>query len=154
MRKHVISVSPDETVRKAVKSMADNNIGCIVACKGERLSGILTERDVVKKIVASGTDPNFTKVSDVMTKKLIALDPKKTVQEAAGILEKRKIKRLPVIEGGKLVGIITMTDLISSMRDIEKEESEKLRDTVKELHIAKIKLQSRIIELEESLSKK
>ena len=154
MRRHVITTSPGETVRKAVESMAENDIGCIVVCQGARLLGILTERDVVKRIVASGADPNFTKVSDVMTKKLIGLDSKKTVQEAVGILKKGRIKRLPVIEGGKLVGIITMTDLIDSMREIEKEESDNLRKTVKELHLTKIRLQSRIVELEERISGK
>ena len=154
MCKHVVTVKSDETVRKAVKSMAENNIGCVVICQGDKLLGILTERDVMKKIVASGTDPNFTKVNDVMTKKLIGLDSEKTIQEAVDILGKKGIRRLPVIDKGRLVGIITMTDLLDAMRGVESEESENLRKTVKELHLTKIKLQSRIIELEEQLSKR
>ncbi len=153
MHKNVITASPDDEVRKTVKTMADHNIGCIVICENGKPCGILTERDIMKRIVAPGTDPNFAKVREVMTKKLVDLDSGKSVQEAVDILDKNGIKRLPVIDSGKLVGVITMTDLLRALREIEDNESREISKRVKDLHLTKIKLQSRIISLEDKINK-
>ena len=153
MSREVVVIEPEESVRSASKVMSANDIGCIIVEKNAKPVGIFTERDLVKKIVAPGTDANFTKVRDVMSKKLLTLDSGTSVQEAAEILERKGIKRLPVMESGKLVGIVTMTDLIKELRKIERSESEQLRKTIKDLHITKLKLQSRIISLEEKLAK-
>jgi CBS domain-containing protein len=154
MKRDVFVTGPDDSVKAAIKLMSSKNIGCVVSVDKNKPVGILTERDILRKVVAPGIDSDNTKVRDIMTKKLISMESSKTVQEAVDLLEKRGIKRLPVIEFGKLIGIVTMTDLLKCLRKIENENSKKLRKTIKELHLTKIRLQSRIIRLEDKLSKR
>lgn len=152
MNRNIVAVGPDDSVRKAVKLMASRNIGCVVSVEKSKPLGILTERDIVR-IVQKGIDLDKTRVSDIMSRKIISLESGSSIQSAVDILEKNHIKKLPVIERGRLIGIVTMTDLLKSMRRIEVEEEKKLRKTVKDLHLTKINLQSRIIELESRLTK-
>ena len=152
MNSNVVVVEPNDSVSKAVKLMASKNIGCVVSVEKNKPVGILTERDIVR-IVYKGLDAEKTRVSDIMSKGVISLESGMSVQAAADMLEKNHIKKLPVIEHDKLIGIITMTDLLKSMRRIENEEEKRLKKTVKDLHLTKIKLQSRIIELESRLTK-
>jgi CBS domain-containing protein len=154
MSRDVVVIGPEDTVRDAVRAMSSNDIGCVVVERDGKPVGIFTERDLVKKIVAPGTDANFTKIKDAMSKRLVTLDSKTSIQDAAEILERKAIRRLPVLEGGRLVGIVTMTDLLRELRKIEKSDAERLKKTIKSLHLTKIKLQSRIITLEEKLSRK
>jgi predicted transcriptional regulator len=154
MKRDVFVTGPGDSVKNAINLMSSKNIGCVVSVDKNKPVGILTERDILRKVVAPGIDSDNTKVRDVMTKKLISMESSKTVQEAVDLLEKRGIKRLPVIEFGKLIGIVTMTDLLKCLRKIENENSKKLRKTIKELHLTKIKLQSRIIRLEDKLTKR
>lgn len=151
MRRDVVVVRPGDAVRRAVKLMASRNIGCVVSVEKRRPMGILTERDVVR-LVSKGVDMEKARVGDVMSRKVVSLDSKRSVQEAVDLLDKRKIKKLPIIEHGKLIGIVTMTDLLRSLRKAESEEARELRKAVKDLHLTKISLQSRIVELEEKVS--
>lgn len=153
MKRDVFVTGPDDSVKAAINLMSSKNIGCVVSVDKNKPVGILTERDILRRVVAPGIDSDNSKVRDIMTKKLISMESSKTVQEAVDLLEKRGIKRLPVIEFGKLIGIVTMTDLLKCLRKIENENSKKLRKTIKELHLTKIKLQSRIIRLEDRLTK-
>jgi signal-transduction protein with cAMP-binding, CBS, and nucleotidyltransferase domain len=154
MKRNVVAISPKDSVKKAARVMASKNIGCVVSKEKDKPMGILTERDILKKVTAKGLDPESVMVNDIMTKDIITLDPNRTVQEAVDLLEKRKIKRLPVAEGGKILGIVTLTDLIRCMRRIEDKESKELKKMIKDLHLTKIKLQSRIISLEEKIIRK
>jgi len=153
MKRDIAMVGPDDSLKNAVGIMASRNIGCVVVVDKNRPLGIITERDLVRKVLSKNIHSSEAKVKDVMTTGLISLDSGKTVQDAVDVLEKNNIKKLPVIEHGKLIGIVTMTDLLKSLRRTEDEKSEKLRKTIKDLHLTKIKLQSRIIELEDKLNK-
>ena len=93
--------------------MKTHKIGSVIALEGNKAVGILTERDIVRKVVAAGKDAEKTKVKEVMSSPLTVITPEVTVEEAARIMKKVKIRRLPVInEKGELVGIITEKDLI------------------------------------------
>ena len=153
MKRDIVVVAPDDSLKDAVDIMASRNIGCVVVVDKNRPLGIITERDLVRKVLSKNIYPSEAKVKDVMTTRLISLDSGKTIHDAVDVLEKNNIKKLPVIEYGKLIGIVTMTDLLKSLRRTEDEKSEKLRETIKDLHLTKIKLQSRIIELEDKLNK-
>ncbi len=153
MCKNVVVAEPRDSVKLAVKIMSSKDIGCIVSVDKNKPVGILTERDIMKRIVAPGLDAEKTLVRDVMTRKLIGMESTTSVQDAVDLLEKKKIKRLPVIEHGKLMGIITMTDLLRCMRRLEGEEAKELKKAIKDLHLTKIKLQTRIIELEEKMER-
>jgi len=112
MRKNVISIDSSMTVKDAAIMMADANVGCVVITRGNAPIGILTERDFVKRIVSEERDLS-TPLADVMSFPLIAINSDDTVWEAAEIMKKNKIHKAPVQEDGKLVGIITATDIVN-----------------------------------------
>jgi len=112
MRKNVISIDSSMTVKDAAIMMADANVGCVVITRGNAPIGILTERDFVKRIVSEERDLS-TPLADVMSFPLIVVNSDDTVWEAAEIMKKNKIHKAPVQEDGKLVGIITATDIVN-----------------------------------------
>ena len=111
MRKNVISIDSAMTVKDAATMMDDANVGCVVITRGNAPIGILTERDFVKRVVSQEMDL-ATPLADVMSFPLITVDCDDTVWEAAEIMKKNKIHKAPVQEDGKLVGIITATDIV------------------------------------------
>jgi CBS domain-containing protein len=111
MRKNVISVDSSMTVKDAAIMMTDTNVGCVVITRGNAPIGILTERDFVKRIVSEDRDFS-TPLADVMSFPLITVDSEDTVWEASEIMKKNKIHKVPVEDQGKLVGIITATDIV------------------------------------------
>ena len=111
MRKNVISIDSEMTVKDAATMMADANVGCVVIIRGNAPIGILTERDFVKRIISQEMDL-ATPLVDVMSFPLISVDCNDTVWEAAEIMKKNKIHKVPVEDQGKLVGIITATDIV------------------------------------------
>lgn len=110
----VITVKDDETVKRAVNIMNRHQIGCLVVEKNGSAVGILTERDLMKRVLAKCKDPKKTKVRDVMTYPIKYVNPETDVEQAARIMFKLKIKKLPVIEGTRLVGLVTVTDIARS----------------------------------------
>jgi len=111
MRKNVISIDSSMTVKDAAIMMDDTNVGCVVITRGNAPIGILTERDFVKRIVSEDRDLS-TPLADVMSFPLITVDSGDTVWEAAEIMKRNKIHKAPVEDQGKLVGIITTTDIV------------------------------------------
>jgi len=111
MSRDVAKISPQETVASAAMTMAEKNISCIVATDGENITGILTETDLLKKAVVQGKDTRRMKVSEIMSSPVQTAFSDLSVLEAGNIMEDKKIKRLPILDGRKLVGIVTQTDL-------------------------------------------
>jgi len=113
MTKKVLVTKPDVSVREAAKVMTKYRVGSLVVVEKNELTGIVTELDMIWKVVAGDLDPNTTLVKDIMTKEVKTISADKTLEEAAEIMVHSKIKKLPVIKNKKLVGILTATDLIS-----------------------------------------
>jgi CBS domain-containing protein len=111
MVEEVITVEADETVKKAIDLMNENEIGCLIVVKQGKAVGILTERDMLARVLARSRNPERTKVSEVMSAPLVMADPKMELEEAARLMFKMKVKKLPVVSNGELVGLITLTDL-------------------------------------------
>jgi len=111
MRKAVVSIDSAMTVKDAAIMMDDANVGCVVITRGNAPIGILTERDFVKRVISQEMDL-ATPLADVMSFPLITVDCDDTVWEAAEIMKKNKIHKAPVEEQGKLIGIITITDIV------------------------------------------
>ncbi len=111
MRKHVVSIDSSMTVKDAAIMMDDANVGCVVITRGNAPIGILTERDFVKKIVSQEKSLD-TPLAEVMSFPLITVDSDDTVWEAAEKMKANNIHKAPVQVNGKLVGIITATDLV------------------------------------------
>jgi len=111
MVKEVITVDENSTVKEAADIMNRFEIGCLIVTKEGKAVGILTERDLLKRVVSQAKSPRKTKVVAVMSKPLIVVEPDMDLEEAAKLMFKLKIKKLPVVESGRLVGLITLTDL-------------------------------------------
>jgi CBS domain-containing protein len=114
MVEKVISVSEKATVKKAAELMDQHEIGCLIVMKNGKPIGIVTETDMVKRVILGSVDPEKTKVWIIMSKPLIVVDPQMNLDEASQIMRKRKIKKLPVLEKKRLVGLVTMTDIVRS----------------------------------------
>ncbi len=112
MHRDVKTTASDATVLEAARKMTQNNIGCLIVVN-DTLEGIVTERDMLNKIVSSSRDPSQVRVRDIMTRDVVSVSPDKDVEEATDIMSKHRIKRLPVVFGNEVVGIITSTDIVS-----------------------------------------
>lgn len=111
MKNQVISIDSSMSVADAAKMMSDSGVGCVVVMQKNIPIGILTERDFVTKI-AFLTKSSSIPVQNVMSSPLIAISSKKTIKNLADMMKEKKIHKVPVIDGNKLVGIVTATDLI------------------------------------------
>ena len=108
----VLTVEADATVMKAVKVMNENEIGCLIVTRRGKAVGIITERDLLKRVISKSKNPKKTKVREIMTKPLIAGHPDMDLEEATKLMFKMKIKKLPVVASeGDLRGLITLTDV-------------------------------------------
>lgn len=127
MVKKVITVDKDETVSNAVNRMNEHGIGCLIVV-GERIAvGILTERDLLKRVLARAKDPRETRVHEVMTQPLICVSPDTDIDKAKAVMSRFRIKKLPVVDGeGHLVGLITVTDIANSLERMLRELDENL----------------------------
>lgn len=117
----VKTIEEEETVMKAADIMSQYNIGCLVVTKDGKPTGIITERDLLKRVIVPCLDPRTTKVSKVMSKPLIYGDPDMDLVYAAKFMINHNIKRLPIIDKGKLIGIVTFTDILRTLPEVVKE---------------------------------
>ena len=107
----VVTAQPGERVSDAVQRMNEAGIGALVVVDGDRPIGIFTERDVLTRVVAARRDPDTTEVGDVMTRALVAISPSTMVREAMMVVTERRLRHLPVMDGGQLAGMISIGDL-------------------------------------------
>jgi len=108
---HVHSVSPKASVLDAVRQMNEERIGCLLVKEDDAVVGIFTERDVLTRVVDSGLDPAGTRVSEVMTTDPVSVRSTLTVPEAMAVVTERRCRHLPVIEEGRLIGMVSIGDL-------------------------------------------
>jgi len=119
MNRNVKTVRPEDTVKFAAQIMNEYHIGALVAVSGTgEVVGIVTERDILINVVATGKSGDEVKISEIMTPNIVTITPDKTLEEAADIMTENKIKKLPVVHEGRLVGIITASDLIAYEKDL------------------------------------
>lgn len=116
MSKDVITAESKDTVKKAAEIMAKKNIGCLVITKGKKPYGMLTERDFLRKVIAVKRNYEEVKVEDVMHVPLITVNQDVSIIKACELLQQKSFRRLPVTKNGKLIGIVTETDLTRALR--------------------------------------
>jgi CBS domain-containing protein len=104
------TVSPTSTVRDALTLMADKNVGAVLVMSGDTLVGIFTERDYARKVVLKGKSSNTTTIDDVMTGRLVTIDPTWTAGQCMALMDEQHIRHLPVLEQGRVVGVISIRD--------------------------------------------
>ena len=127
MTKDVSSLHVDDTVIKAAEIMKEQNVGSVPVCDSNRVVGMITDRDIALRTVASGKNPDEQSVRDVMSTNPVVGQPEMDVLDAAKIMGERQIRRLPVIEKNGLVGIVSLGDLAIEP-SLENEASEALTD--------------------------
>jgi len=115
MAKPVTTVDKDNSVFEAAKAMSEKDIGSIVVTDKGKPVGITTERDILQRVVAKGLDASKVKMTDIMSKPLMTINGNMPIINAIRIMEKNKVRRLLVIEKGKLVGIVTQRDLLRAL---------------------------------------
>ena len=115
--KKVVTIDRKATIKHAASLMSKKNIGCLVVVECDLIVGIITERDIIKYI--SHSNYIHASVEDIMTHRVIIIDAGASVNEAADAMFQNKIKKLPVVENSKLVGIVTATDIIANADDID-----------------------------------
>jgi CBS domain-containing protein len=108
---HVVSIGVDHSIFEAAELMTTHHIGSLVILEGEMLVGMVTERDFVRRVVAKKI-PLETKVSEVMSKPVVTISADSSIKEAATLMASNKIRRLPVLEQNKIVGIIVAADIV------------------------------------------
>jgi len=111
MVEEVITVEADATVQEAVELMNKHEIGCLIVVLRGKPVGIITERDMLKRVLAESIDPEKIKVSEIMSAPLIMGRPAMEIEDAVRLMFKTKIKKLPVVQRGRLIGLVTLTDL-------------------------------------------
>ena len=111
----VHSIGPDDSVFDALQRMADKGIGALIVMEGERIVGIVTERDYARKIALKGRTSALTQVRDVMTSSVMFVKPTQTSEECMALMTDNRLRHLPVVRDDKLIGLISIGDLVKNI---------------------------------------
>jgi CBS domain-containing protein len=113
--REIHSIAPDARVFDALKLMADKDVGALVVLEGGRLAGIISERDYARKVILQGKSSHDITVRDIMTGKVITVTPEQSVEECMALMTGKRIRHLPVTEGGRLTGLLSIGDLVKEV---------------------------------------
>ena len=136
MNPSVVSITPGESAALAARLLSRHNLGSLPVCGEDGgLRGIVTDRDIVLRCVAAEEDPGKTQVKDIMTRNCAVVSPEDDAREAARLMAEKQVRRLPVLEGNSVVGMVSLGDLARSHRcDMEAGKAlSEISDTVKKL---------------------
>lgn len=120
MTTNVVTVPKKKGVKELVRIMASSKISSVIITENERLIGIVTERDMIKKILMPGKTPDKVGIDEVMTVEPMSINSHTDISEASEIMRSKGIRHLPVVDNGKLVGLITQTDIVKETHEIHK----------------------------------
>jgi len=126
----VFSVPLNVTAAEAVQEMNRHKVGAVLIMDGGRLAGIFTERDVLSRVVAAGLDPKTTPMERVMTREPITVASTTTIEEVMALFTNKRFRHLPVVDGGRLVGLISIGDILRWMIDMHRHEAEQLKQYI------------------------
>ena len=126
----VFSVDPDATVFSAITQMAERGIGALVVLEENALTGIISERDYLTKVVLKNRSSRETKVAEIMTPKPISIVLTNTVEDCMQIMTKRRVRHLPVVDGGRVIGMISIGDVLKHMLDEREQTIQQLSDYI------------------------
>lgn len=115
--REIFSVAPDTTVFETLKLMAAKNIGAVLVLEGEKLVGIMSERDYARKIALKGKFSKEVPVKEIMSSEVICIGPEQTINNTKAIMINKRIRHLPVLEEDKLVGLISIGDVVNALLD-------------------------------------
>ena len=115
--RELVQATPDTNLNEIAKLMDTNHIGCIPICNEQKVVGLVTDRDIVIRAISANMDCNNTKVSDIMNTNIVKTTPDTSIEDALDVMEKNKIRRLPVIEDNKLIGMLSIGDLANNLSE-------------------------------------
>lgn len=131
MSTNVVCVEPNESAAVAARLLSRFNVGALPVCtKDGRLRGMVTDRDIVLRCVAADDDAQNVKVSEIMTRRIYSVDAQESIQNASALMARRQVRRLPVEEDGKLVGMVSLGD-VAKLHDYTTEAAEALGEISK-----------------------
>jgi CBS domain-containing protein len=107
------SIAPEATVFEAIKLMAEKNIGSLLVMSGDQLVGVVTERDYTRKIALQGKTSKATRVSEILSSKIISVTPDDTVEECMRLMTENRVRHLPVLDNDKVTGLVSIGDLVN-----------------------------------------
>lgn len=128
--REVYSIAPDARVFDALKLMADKSVGALIVMEGGRIAGILSERDYARKVILHGKSSHDIQVRDIMTSKIITVHPGQTVEECMALMTEKRIRHLPVTEGERLIGVLSIGDLVKEVIAEQKQTIEQLESYI------------------------
>ena len=111
----IVSVTPEMSVLDAIKVLASEDIGAAIVMVGERLAGILSERDYTRKVILKGRSSDTTRVEEIMTPHVICVTPRTRVRECMALMTDKAIRHLPVVEEGRVVGMVSIRDIVGDI---------------------------------------
>lgn len=109
------SLSPDDSVYQALEMLAECNVGALMVLQGDKLVGIFSERDYTRKIALEGRSSRETKVRDIMTSQVLTVGPKSSTDDCMALMSQKKIRHLPVVDGAKVLGMVSIRDLMDDI---------------------------------------
>lgn len=126
----VLTVQPDDTVLHALELMASKNVGAVIVTQNDAPIGILTERDYARSVILKGRSSSTTPVRDIMSSDVIFVRPEQTVDECMAIMTDKRFRHMPVLQGEKLIGVVSIGDLVKSIIDQQELTIEQLREYI------------------------
>ena len=126
----IISITEDASVLDAITIMAERSIGSLLVMHGDELRGIVTERDYARKVIVKGRSSKSTLVKEIMTADVLTSTPDQNVNECMTVMSERRIRHLPVVEDGKVIGLISIGDLVQAIISDQQEEIQHLEQYI------------------------
>ena len=111
----VVSVRPEQSVLEAIKVLASEDIGAAIVMTGDRLAGIFSERDYTRKIVLKGRASDTTRVEEIMTPNVVCVNPRTKTRECMALMSEKNIRHLPVMDEGRVIGMVSIRDIVSDI---------------------------------------
>lgn len=123
----VIAIGPDAPVIDAIRRMAERQIGALLVMEGPRLVGILSERDYARKVVLQGRSSKDTPVRDIMTAEVVTVAPGDSIEHCMQLVTDHRIRHLPVLDGGTVVGVLSIGDLVKTVIELQRQDIDQLQ---------------------------
>ena len=111
----VVKVSPEQSVLEAIKVLAQENVGAVLVMSGERLAGILSERDYTRKVILKGRASDTTRVEEIMTANVVCVSPRTKTRDCMALMTEKNIRHLPVLDEGRVIGMVSIRDIVSDI---------------------------------------
>ena len=126
----VFSLGPEAPVLEAIRAMAEHHVGALLVMKGEVLAGIVSERDYARKVILRGRSSSDTPVRDIMTSPVLTVSPDTSVEQCMQLVTDKRVRHLPVLEAGRVVGMVSIGDLVKAVIAAQQQQIEQLESYI------------------------